>query len=305
MSQTNLSVDQRYALLKAEFDEIDKKYNRALNDIELDFPPSLGLAKLTFTPTDQETLASLAQDYFNSDYEQQIAQFTQQNLQKQRVKSDKIRQETTTFDTNCQTLQQKYQAKRLAFVQKAIKNSIVASSIYQQELDRLLAEYNQQVQSAQTAHQQAVDSLNNGLQLLQQLLSQTTQSLQEEKQAKVQEKLFQLNQQEQKRSDSVTKYNNSVDKQEADYQVKIQKAQATVISAEQRRALEAINLLATVGVAGVERLKAEEKVTPATEFFQSLSASEAQRIFYGDDTLQYHFGSYYSYMKELVDNLQE
>ena len=154
-------------------------------------------------------------------------------------------------------------------------------------------------------HQQAVASLNNQLQLLQQLLFEATQSLQEEKQAKIDEKLFELNQQESRRSDSVTKYNNSVDKQEADYQVKIQKAQATVIAAEQRRALEAINLLATVGVSGVERLKAEEKIVPAQEFFATLPRAQAQQIFSEDSTLQYHFGTYYDYMQEFVNNLPQ
>ncbi|MBR2974964.1 MAG: hypothetical protein IKC47_04385, partial [Clostridia bacterium] len=56
---------QRYANLKAEFDEIDRKYNRALNDIDLDFPPSLGLQKLTFLPTDEDTLWQMAEDYYH------------------------------------------------------------------------------------------------------------------------------------------------------------------------------------------------------------------------------------------------
>lgn len=305
MSQESLTVQQRYAQLKAEFDEIDKKYNRALNDIQLDFPPSLGLQKLTFTPTDQQQLQQLAEQYYQGNYDNRIAQVTATNLAKQQAKSDKIQQENTNFDNNCQNLQQKYQAKRLAFIQKALSNCIANSSIYQQEIARLSAEYDQQVKQIVQLHQQAVASLNNQLQLLQQLLFEATQSLQEEKQAKIDEKLFELNQQESRRSDSVTKYNNSVDKQEADYQVKIQKAQATVIAAEQRRALEAINLLATVGVSGVERLKAEEKIVPAQEFFATLPRAQAQQIFSEDSTLQYHFGTYYDYMQEFVNNLPQ
>ena len=166
-------------------------------------------------------------------------------------------------------------------------------------------EYNGQVEQATALHQQAVDSLNERLQLLQQLLSQTTQYLQGEKQAKIDEKLTELNSEEQKRSDSVTKYNNTVDRQETDYKVKIQKAQAPVIAAEQRRALEAINLLATVGVSGVERLKAEEKLQPAKDFFAMLPRAEAQRIFNGDATLQDHFSTYYAYMQEYVNTLPE
>lgn len=305
MSRVPLTVEERYALLKAEFDEIDKKYNRALNDIELDFPPSLGLAKLTFTPADQQELQRLAADYYTNDYDQQIAQYTANNLLKQESQNDKIVQENANFDKNCQTLQQKYQAKRLTFMQKAINNCIVASSIYQQELQRLLDEYNQQVDKATALHQQAVQGVNQRLQLLQQLLSQATQYLQGEKQAKIDQRLAELNIKEQQRSDSVTKYNNTVDRQETDYQVKIQKARATVIAAEQRRALEAINLLATVGVSGVERLKAEEKLQPAKDFFATLRRAEAQQIFNGDSTLEYHFGSYYSYMQEYVNTLPQ
>ena len=84
MSRQPLTVEQRYALLKTEFDEIDKKYNRALNDIELDFPDSLGLTKLTFTPLEQQQLQELAENYYQGVYGQKIADYTQGNLDKQR-----------------------------------------------------------------------------------------------------------------------------------------------------------------------------------------------------------------------------
>ena len=303
MSQENFTVEERYAQLKSEFDEIDKKYNRTLNDIELDFPPSLGLSKLTFTPTDQEKLTELAQGYYDGYYDQKLAEFTQSNLQKQGVQESKLLQQSSKHDKECQSLKQKYDKKRLDFIDKAIKNCIMASSIYQSELKRLLDEYNAEVQKAQQEHQDAVDGLNQTLQLLQNLLSQASQSIQQQKQSKIDEKLFGLNKDEQKQSDSVTKYNNTVDKQEADYKVKIEKAYATVTASEQRRALEAINLLATVGVAGVEKLKSEEKVTIAKEFFVTLGRQQAKELFDNDSTLEYHFSSYYSYMQEYVNNL--
>ncbi|MBR2974441.1 MAG: hypothetical protein IKC47_01705, partial [Clostridia bacterium] len=236
-------------------------------------------------------------------YQHKIAQVTQSNLAKQSDKNAKLQQASTDFDTKCQTLLQKYKQKKLNLTQKALSNCLVASTIYLKELQRLEDEYNQQVNSVTQAHQQAVSKLNYQLQLLQQLLQDATQHLQGQQEAKTAQKMFDLQLDEQKRSDSVTKYNNSVDKQETDYKVKIEKAYATVTAAEQSRALQAINLLATVGVSGVEKLKSEEKVALARPFFDTLSRVEAQQLFSSDVSLEYHFGTYYDYMKEYVDNL--
>ena len=305
MSQQNLTVEQRYAQLKEKFSEIDKEYNRTLNEIDLDFPESLGLTKLTFTPSDQQELEQLAGAYYQGLYGQKLAEKTQLILQKQSGKNLKILQQLDKHNQQCQTLLNKYNKKRLAFIEKALKNCITESTIYQQELQRLQQEYDLQVNSCKTSHNQAVQALNEQIQLLEQLLAQVTEHIQQQKQGKSDEKLLALQQKEQKQSDSVTKYNNTVDKLEADYKVKIEKAYATVIAAEQRRALEVLNLLATLGVSGVDRLKAEEKVAIAQQFFDTLTRSVAQSLFNGDLSLEYHFGTYYNYMKDYVNNLPE
>ena len=108
MSQQSLTIEERYALLKQEFDEIDKKYNRALNDIELDFPPTLGLSKLTFTPADQQALLDIAQDYYTAHFDQKLADFVCANAQKQSQQSYKIAQNKANYKQDCQSLQDKY-----------------------------------------------------------------------------------------------------------------------------------------------------------------------------------------------------
>ena len=297
---TEVGHEEGYLLLKQEFDDIDKKYNRTLNAIELDFPDSLGLVKLTYTPLDDETLRAMATDYYQAYYAEELDSYTQRNQTMQAQHNKALAEENANYQVKLDKLLAEYNQKRQDFLQKAVKNSIKNSSIFNKQMQELLDQYNKQVTEAETLHLTEVACLQQKLQLLQTLLSQTTANLQGQQQAKTEEKFLQLQQAERKKSDDVVKYNNSVSKQEADFTVKVEKSYATVMAAEQRRAVEATNLFATVGASGVEDLKAQEKVAIAKEFFDTLTCDDATALFEADSTLTYHFGRYYDYMHEYV-----
>lgn len=73
-------LTEEYAQLKEKILDVDHKYSLSYYEPELEFEPSLGLEKLTFTPLTETELQQLAQQEVNPRYLENSVRWTKATL---------------------------------------------------------------------------------------------------------------------------------------------------------------------------------------------------------------------------------
>ena len=287
-----------YENMKVLLLEVEGKYSLDSRKITIDFPPTLGLSKLTYTKHTAAELLEIAR-------QQTAAKYSEKN----RVLTNSYATNLRSIEQSKQTLLANY-VKKLAELDEALSkamsevehkladNGMWYSTIrgyavtdvggdYANKTKNLTNEY----ESKNAAYIEREQSLKIAYENAQaQLLVQ-----QEEEIAAL---VVTLGQKEDREARAVEKFNTSVDEKEAKYQASCVRYQMYAQQAEDNRAIAMLKLYAQLGATGFEARKMSDLYATCRSELSSLTKGEAQFIFGLDSFLRVHLGIYYDSLVE-------
>ena len=291
-----------YNELKAVVYEIEHKYSLEVYEVDLGFPPSLGLEKLTFTPKTDEEIKSLvalqveekcaqkvasAEKSFKSamaSLQQQQLSAEEANRQKvEQIDADYVKQNNNLYHkaTNANVKYSTLLKNALAEVEEAYVEALNLQKLHyeaQNEAFQQRADSNEQIYLEQMAR-------------IEQLRATLAQTIEETIRSK-----------EEKAAQAVQKYNNTVDEKENKYQFSCKRATEYARQAERNRALAVARLYASIGESGVNLRKKTEKYNACIRTFYHFTKEEAYFLINFDGFLQVELSDYYSSFISWVEN---
>lgn len=289
-----------YAELKSSIAAIDNKYSLSYIEVDLEFPSTLGLERLTFTPKTDEELQALAETQIAARY-----------IEKKRVleKSYQASLADITYSQSRQSEQHRKKLEELAgeyrhdvdeLTHGLVNNGLLYSSIKTSALADALSAYNDKVSEATTQNDAELDALSAKSEALTETYQNNLAALETQQTAECEQVVQELAEADQKQQLSVEKYNASIDEKEVKYQVSCKKALQSAIQAEYERGLQAARLYAELGESGVAQQVLAEKLVCCKSAFRSYTQTEAEYILGLDSFLQTNLESSYSTFTEWI-----
>lgn len=288
-----LELQELYEQLKIRLRDIDDKYSLDYVEPKLDMPESLNLQKLEYTPKTEEELLAIA--------EQAVAVVIISKLRGvERTYSSQLKSLSLKLDKLNVTLEQKilarseqYAARRKEIQRKLINNGLVFSSVGDKY-------YNLANEEFMSDTSKITDEVNAERSLINQeetnaeaLYREACASLEEEKQARIAEKLQKLLDEEEKLRISIEKYNNSLEEKEQKYQASRARAYESAQRAAYNRVYNNAKLYLQMGETGYRQLIMYEKYAVCQDVFYPLRREEANTILQFDAFLINSLGKYY------------
>lgn len=290
-----------YAALKTKLSKIDNKYSLSYIEVELDFPPTLGLEHLTYTA---KTSAEISREA-----EQKIAE----RYAEKRRAVDKNYQ-TALANVNCQIenltadkakklaeTESDYQNVLSALLSKLTNAGLLYSSVKTDSQARELADYNQKVSEQNSYYSAKLTALSQKSSSITSAYLKNVSDLEAQKTSAKNQAVKELTQKEEEKRLSVEKYNKSLTEKETKYQASCKRMLQYAIQAEYERGLQAARLYAELGESGVtQQVKAEKLICCKTNF-RLYTKSEAQYVLSIDSVLQSHLEDGYSAFVEWIN----
>ncbi len=290
-----------YADLKTQITKIDNKYSLSYIEVELNFPPTLGLEHLTYTPKTESEIYQLG--------EQQVAE----RFQEKRRTLDK-NYKTALANVNFQIENQKensrqklaaleadYQEALQALTHKLVNAGLLYSSIKTDAQSQALDAYNKKV-SEQNLHNTAeLDALSQKSSALTSAYLQNVSDLDAQKDSARNQAIKEISEKEEKNRLSIEKYNKSLDEKEIKYQASCKRALQYAVQAEYERGLQAARLYAELGESGVMQQVKAEKLVCCKTVFRLYTQTEAQYVLSIDSFVQSHLEDSYSAFLEWIN----
>lgn len=296
-----LELQALYEQLKIRVLQIDDKYSLDYVEPELDMPDSLNLQKLEYTPKTEEELTALA--------EQAVAAtiISKQNSAERtylaKLKSLSLKQDKLNVKTQ-QTISDRadeYAKKREEIHQKLVNNGLYFSTVGNKYYNLANQEYIQDVNKLTAEGEAERDFINREITDAEALYNETLASLEEEKQARIADKLQKLIEAEEKLRISIEKYNNSLEEKEQKYQASRAKAYENARKNAYNRAYNNAKLYLEMGETGYRQLIQKEKYAVCQDAFYALRREEANTILQFDSFLLSHLGIYYDTFVEWIN----
>lgn len=290
-----------YADLKTQITKIDNKYSLSYIEVELNFPPTLGLEHLTYTPKTESEIYQLG--------EQQVAE----RFQEKRRTLDK-NYKTALANVNFQIENQKensrqklaaleadYQEALQALTHKLVNAGLLYSSIKTDAQSQALDAYDKKV-SEQNSHNTAeLDALSQKSSALTSAYLQNVSDLDAQKDSARNQAIKEISEKEEKNRLSIEKYNKSLDEKEIKYQASCKRALQYAVQAEYERGLQAARLYAELGESGVMQQVKAEKLVCCKTVFRLYTQTEAQYVLSIDSFVQSHLEDSYSAFLEWIN----
>ncbi|MBO5867254.1 MAG: hypothetical protein J6Q55_04320, partial [Clostridia bacterium] len=183
---------------------------------------------------------------------------------------------------------------------RMINNGLIFSSVVNQANDDELANYNLQVSQTITHFDNVIDEVDVQLEKLESRYTQGLNSLDDELQLRIHERLQELIYREQKDAERITKYNTNLQEKETKYQASCERALQYAREAEYERAFKAAELYAKLGESGLAAQKISEKYNYCKQFFANWKGSEALLVVQSDSFLMAHLADYYTALLEWI-----
>lgn len=290
-----------YAELKTQITKIDNKYSLSYIEVELNFPPTLGLEHLTYTPKTDSEIYQLG--------EQEVAE----RFQEKRRTLDKNYQ-TALANVNFAIENQKensrqklaalaadYQEALQALSHKLVNAGLLHSSIKTDAQSQALADYNKKV-SEQNAHDTAeLNALSEKSSAITSAYLQNVSDLDSQKTSARNQAIKEISEKEEKSRLSIEKYNKSLDEKETKYQASCERALQYAVQAEYERGLQAARLYAELGESGVMQQVKAEKLVCCKTCFRTYTKTEAQYVLSIDSFVQSHLEDSYTAFLEWIN----
>ena len=299
---------QRMQELLAEYEELKKiiyeinhKYSMDVYEVDLGFPPTLGLQKLTYTPKTDEEMAELVSLQVEEKCAPKVASAEKAlvnanaSLQQQQLSAEESnRQKILQIDAN-------YNQQTDDVWHKAVNANVQYSTLLSNALLALKTAYEEALNLQKLHYDSQNEAFKQKADANQQVYEQQMERIKELRQTLAQTIEENLRIKEEKQATAVTKYNNTVDEKENKYQFSCKRATQLAIQAEQSRALAAARLYASLGEVGFERRKKTDKYYACINFFGRFTKEEALFILNIDNFFQVELQDYYSTLVDWVN----
>ena len=304
MSITNerlTELIEYYSQLKEAIIRVDNKYSVDYVEPQLDFPPTLGLVPLQFTPKTEEELRALAHTQVEPEFVGKRAR-EKESYDKQYLS---IYAQKTTLEKDHQQLLEKllaeYNTATKKLYYKLVNHGLVYSTINTNATNEQREIYTNNVHSATADYEDELALLNHRVSVLKDIYEYNIEQLDQEQQVKEEKVYLDLVTQQEKQKTAIDKYNQTLAEKEVKYKASCEKSLQYARQAEYERALEASRLYAELGEIGIKQMMLEEKTTVAKVYFTPLTLEEAHTILDMDSFLINNLGSNYSSFVDWVD----
>lgn len=296
-------LTEEYAELKEKILDVDHKYSLSYYEPELEFEPSLGLEKLTFTPLTETELQQLAQQEVNPRYLEK-----QRSLDKSYATAKanvllSVDRQAEKHRKNLVKLADQY-AEDYKKRQHALANGgMWHSSAAEKALKSIDDAYDGDVEEENKRYTAEYEALYDKLDALEDSYEQGTASIAQQKQLAIAAEVAALEEKQEKNRISIEKYNNTVDEKEIKYQASCRRYLQYAVQAEYERALEAAKLHAELGESGVKQQMLSEKLNCCKAHFTGYRQYEAQFVLQIDTFLQANLEDYYTALTDWVTQI--
>lgn len=291
-----------YAKLKKSVEEVEHQYSLSVYEVDLGFPETLGLQKLTFTPKTDEEIAALVA----SEVEQKCAT-KQASIEKSfaDARAALIQQQLAADESHRQKLAQlssDYAKNCIAERHKAVNVNLLYSSIFQNAIAALLESHNAAVNEQTSRYEAQNAAFAQKEQANRQLYEQQTALLDEQRKSLAQTIEQSIREKDEKQAIAVEKYNNNIEEKEQKYQYSCKRATEYARQAERDRALAAARIYAQLGESGLEQRKKMEKYYVVLRKIGTFTKEEALFVLSLDNYLRAELGEYYATLEDFVNN---
>ena len=291
-----------YGKLKDKINEINHKYSLDVYEIDLGFPPTLGLEKLTFTPKTPTELANLVAAEVDAKCGPKIVS-AEKTLANQNAAIEQ--QKLAAGESNRQKIAQidaDYSKKTSDMQHKIVNANLQYSTLFDSALKDIQDAYAEALELQQQHYASQNESFQKKADANMRRYQQEITRIQEYRMALTHSIQQSIRDKEQKQALAVQKYNNSVDEKENKYQYSCKRATEYAREAEVNRALAAARLYATLGSTGLELRKKTEKYYVCLHFFGQFTKEEAKSILSFDSFLKVELEDYYSTLVDWINN---
>ncbi|MCM1043166.1 MAG: hypothetical protein NC350_03025 [Corallococcus sp.] len=301
----NNATAASYEQLKQQMNDVDAMYSRTVMPVTLDLPETLGLEKLVYNAPSDAELLQRAQEKYRAYYDGKVNVLEQSYADKANAADSELCKAESKYNAACAQIYAEYAEKIKKAQCDCLKKGVFGSSMLAGKIDSLTEERSSKLAAKLAEYQAKKQENEQTKQLLLQNKEVNLANIHAQFEAQANEEYLSLKDSCQKDADTVTRYNNTVDEKETEYQSTRKRSMFNAEISEQRRALQAAQTIGELGLTGVENMKSEEKVDLAKRYFATLPRSEALALFNADSTLSYHFGNYYQYMQEYIQSLPQ
>lgn len=301
--QRKAELRAEYAELKTQIAKIDNKYSLSYIEVELDFPPTLGLEHLTYTPKTDSEISILAEQQVAERYDEKRRTLDKSYQTALQNVNYSIENQKENSRQKLAALAADYQEALQALLHKLVNAGLLHSSVKTDAQSQALADYNQKV-SAQNAHDTAqLDALSQKSSAITSAYLQSVSDLEAQKNSAINLAKKDISEKEEKNRLSIEKYNKTLDEKEVKYQASCKRAEQYAVQAEYDRGLQAARLYAELGESGVAQQVKAEKLVCFQSGFRLYTRTEAHYLLSIDSFVQAHLEDSYSAFLEWVNTV--
>lgn len=288
--------------LKPRVRAVNDKYSLTEHEVNLNFPESLGLEKLSFTPRTEEEIAAQSeaaaqekcatrQASIEKALSSALANLAQQQISADESHRQKVGQLAADYAKNCKD-----------FRHRAVNVNLLYSTIYENVMRDFLDSHNAALTEQTARYQAQNDAFAKKEEDSRTIYEQQLALLQQQREVIRQNIAETLRQKDEKQALAVQKYNNEVDEKENKYKYNCERATDAARRAESSRALAAARIYAQIGETAMEQRKKTEKLYAAMNALGRFSREEGLFILDLDAFLITELQEYYSTLEDFVNN---
>jgi hypothetical protein len=296
-------VSQTYQKLLKQIEKIDKKYSANYEQPGIDAPETLGLKRLTYNMPGEEEFALYAKDYYKDD---QIKERANVNNSAQKDLNDfSLKQQDiiTKADDGKKEIEQKKQEDITSAKFTSSAKNLTDSSIATGLIDKVKDTAELNIDGVNKMRDDALSRIDAQIAYLNELRQKKLMDIEEIYRAKISEKVADLKEDSQKKLDQTTKYNNTVDAQEAKYQKSLAKQLSDLEKNEWQRVADILELTEKIGSSGIQKQKEQEKYLSAKQILDEVTPEEALNILKSSNAFALHLGDMYDSLCAYYQNL--
>ncbi len=281
--------------------EVDHKYSLTEYEVDLGFPETLGLQKISFVPRTEEQIAAQAnaeaqercsakQASIEKTFANTRASIAQQQFAADESHRQKVAQIASDYAKNCKD-----------YRHKAVNVNLLYSTIFEKAMADFLESHNVALDEQTTRYEAQNAAFAQKEEDARQTYEQQLALLAEQREVISQNVAERLREKDESQAIAVQKYNNNVDEKEQKYQYSCKRATEYAIQAERDRALAAARLYAQLGETGLSQRKKLDKLQVAKRMLVKLYQEEAQFIMSLDGFLRSELQEYYSTLEDYIN----
>lgn len=286
---------QELDALKAEYEDAVKSPSK-LPDLEL--PDKLDLDKLEFEKKSEEELRQQAKTRLEAEYEKGIAELEKKTEDNIATLKYNIDSKKNAADSKRDTLEDTYGAKIKSAENTALKRGLARSSIITQQIEGLKNDRSSAVTDLDKGLITDIEYLQKKIEAASDRLNEAQNNFDGEMAAEIEKELLELIDQQEDRYQKVLKFNNDVEKKQADY---LRQKEAALINRSQAEN-EQLKTSVLYGNEAARQNYAKNVMDAVSGYFEGMDRKDALNLLENDAKLKNALGVYYAVLKSSLKN---